>query len=297
MEARTHDELFRAAAAAIAVPLRRPETEESEDKHDTSEPETEKNFVLFENKLKKGYVKVTKVDKDYPDNKLTGAEFTIYLDKNGNGIYDKEDDTEIGKLTETKPGIYTSDELAYGEYLLKETKAPKYYLIDDNYYAFTIRVHEKVEEVSNVKAEVEELTEENKYFVNKHKDVDVYITKKDVSTGTLIPLCKIEILDENKNRIFEGTTDSKGEVWFKLQPGIYYYREYQAPPGYLIDTKPYKFEVKTDDTIVKCVMTNTRIPDTPKTGDNTNSDIAAIIFAALISACAVVLFRRRRRTA
>ena len=273
------------------------EEEQSETEQETSEQETEKNFVLFENKLKKGYVKVTKVDKDYPDNKLTGAEFTIYLDKNGNGIYDKEDDTEIGKLTETKPGIYTSDELAYGEYLLKETKAPKYYLIDDNYYAFTIRVHEKVEEVSNVKAEVEELTEENKYFVNKHKDVDVYITKKDVSTGTLIPLCKIEILDENKNRIFEGTTDSKGEVWFKLQPGIYYYREYQAPPGYLIDTKPYKFEVKTDDTIVKCVMTNTRIPDTPKTGDNTNSDIAAIIFAALISACAVVLFRRRRRTA
>ena len=273
------------------------EEEQSETEQETSEQETEKNFVLFENKLKKGYVKVTKVDKDYPDNKLTGAEFTIYLDKNGNGIYDKEDDTEIGKLTETKPGIYTSDELAYGEYLLKETKAPKYYLIDDNYYAFTIRVHEKVEEVSNVKAEVEELTEENKYFVNKHKDVDVYITKKDVSTGTLIPLCKIEILDENKNRIFEGTTDSKGEVWFKLQPGIYYYREYQAPPGYLIDTKPYKFEVKTDDTIVKCVMTNTRIPDTPKTGDNTSSELPAIGLIALISACAVVILRRKRKAA
>ena len=31
-----------------------------------------------------GDLRLTKVDKDYPDNKLTGAEFEVYRDTNGN---------------------------------------------------------------------------------------------------------------------------------------------------------------------------------------------------------------------
>ena len=40
--------------------------------------------VELENTLIRGTVQLTKVDKDYPDNKLTGAEFEIYRDSNGN---------------------------------------------------------------------------------------------------------------------------------------------------------------------------------------------------------------------
>lgn len=48
--------------------------------------------VEIENTLIRGTVQLTKVDKDYPDNKLTGAEFEIYCDTNGNQELDNEDE-------------------------------------------------------------------------------------------------------------------------------------------------------------------------------------------------------------
>lgn len=77
-----------------------------------------------------GNIHVTKVDKDYPNNKLTGAEFTVY---ETDGI------TEVGKLTEISTGEYQLDDLQYGDYLLKETKAPENYVLDEEYYEFSIR--------------------------------------------------------------------------------------------------------------------------------------------------------------
>ena len=76
-----------------------------------------------------GNVHVTKIDKDYPDNKLTGAEFTVY----------KTDKiTVVGKLTEISTSEYQLNDLQYGDYFLKETKAPKNYILDNNFYAFSI---------------------------------------------------------------------------------------------------------------------------------------------------------------
>ena len=76
-----------------------------------------------------GNVHVTKVDKDYPNKKLTGAEFTVYkTDKS----------TVVGKLTEISTGEYQLNDLQYGDYLLKETKAPKNYILVNNFYAFSI---------------------------------------------------------------------------------------------------------------------------------------------------------------
>ena len=77
-----------------------------------------------------GNIHVTKVDKDYPNNKLTGAEFTVY---ETDGI------TEVDKLTEISTGEYQLDDLQYGDYLLKETKAPENYVLDEEYYEFSIR--------------------------------------------------------------------------------------------------------------------------------------------------------------
>ena len=82
------------------------------------------------------------------------------------------------------------------------------------------------------------------------------ITKTDFSTGELIPDCGIEILDENKNVIVQGRTDEKGEVTFKRLPvGNYYYREFDAPKGYYLDTTPYAFTIG-EDGVVKAKMTN-----------------------------------------
>lgn len=80
-----------------------------------------------------GNLRLTKVDKDYPDNKLTGAEFEVYRDTNGNKELDEGDEL-LGKMEETSTGIYEMAHILYGGVFVKETKAPEGFLLDENAY-------------------------------------------------------------------------------------------------------------------------------------------------------------------
>lgn len=68
------------------------------------------------------------------------------------------------------------------------------------------------------------------------------------------------------------------------------------PDGYILDENSYPFTIKEDGEIVKCSMTNTKIPrqSTPYTGDN-GSDILAWIMIGLSLAIGSVLFIRRKK--
>lgn len=104
--------------------------------------------VEIENILIRGNVQLTKVDKDYPDNKLTGAEFTVYRDVNGNKELDDGDEL-LGKLTETAIGVYGMTDLTYGGYFVRETKAPEGFILDENAYYFAITENGKTVTVEN----------------------------------------------------------------------------------------------------------------------------------------------------
>ena len=94
----------------------------------------------FVNKVIVGNVTLTKVDEDYPENKLTGAVFTVYKS-------DKK--TVVGTMKEIETGVYQLEGLAYGEYYVQETKAPKYFVRDVNFYYFQIVNDGETVEVSN----------------------------------------------------------------------------------------------------------------------------------------------------
>ena len=47
--------------------------------------------ITFENEKIYGNITLAKIDKDYPENKLTGAIFKVYEDTNKNGTFDEED--------------------------------------------------------------------------------------------------------------------------------------------------------------------------------------------------------------
>ena len=38
--------------------------------------------------------------------------------------------------------------------------------------------------------------------------------------------------------------------------GTYYYREFKAPKGYVLDTTPHMFKISKDGQIIKAIMTN-----------------------------------------
>ncbi|MBQ7046544.1 MAG: LPXTG cell wall anchor domain-containing protein, partial [Oscillospiraceae bacterium] len=75
----------------------------------------------------------------------------------------------------------------------------------------------------------------------------------------------------------------------KLRTGEYFYREFDAPHGYILDETKYPFTIKENGEIVKCEITNTKLPQTPPhTGDISNN-IPAFVMLGLSAAIAAIL--------
>ncbi len=125
----------------------------------------------------------------------------------------------------------------------------------------------------------------------------IIITKKDISNGKVISDCEIEILDENKQVLFRGKTDKNGVVEFeKLPYGKYFYREFNAPNGYILDERQFVFEIKENGEIIKAEMTNKPVKKTPgyiTTSDNSMAYISILAVIMLISLIIIaVAFRK-----
>ena len=75
---------------------------------------------------------------------LKGAEFTIY---------EKDTGKEVTKVVTNSQGIARTGELPYGEYIVKETKAPAYYVINENEFEANIKENKEV-----VKLEVQNMS-------------------------------------------------------------------------------------------------------------------------------------------
>lgn len=104
------------------------------------------------------------------------------------------------------------------------------------------------------------------------------ITKTDVATGELIPNCGFEILDADMNVIVQGYTDENGKATFpELEYGDYFYREFDAPAGYLIDEEAYPFAIREHHEVVKAEMTNQKIIDELLEDDNLTFEDCEVI--------------------
>ena len=213
--------------------------------------------VEIENMLIRGTVQLTKVDKDYPDNKLTGAEFEIYRDLNGNKELDAEDE-KLGTLMEVSTGIYEMSELTYGGYLVKETKAPEGFYLDSNAYYFEITEHGKTVTVEN---------EAGKGFINAAQVGSLKIIKTS-SDGKVEGFSFRVTGVGGYEQVF--TTDKNGEILVEgLRIGDYTISEVSnsASQNYVLpaDKKATVFE----GAVTKVEMHN-ELRDTPKTGDDSN---------------------------
>ena len=98
-----------------------------------------------------GKVQAVKISSKDHDKLLSGAEFEIYLDVNGNQTFDPGIDTLIGKLTESETGFYEMDGLKHNGYFLFESKAPEGFQKDDRYFYFQISADGETVMVENEK--------------------------------------------------------------------------------------------------------------------------------------------------
>lgn len=241
--------------------------------------------VGFLNKPVTGSVQTTKVDAEYPDHKLTGAVFEIYLDADNDGIFNADADTLHGEMTETELGIYRLDNLHCGSYFLHEKTAPYGFLRDEGYHPFRISTHGEVVTVEN-KAGVG--------FINQPGTGSLWLTKKDVSDGKLLPGVGFRIRNEDGEIVAEGCTDENGEARFTLRVGKYTYQEFSALEGYELDDAEYPFEIKENGEIVKAVMTNEK-SWIPQTGDESHLSLwIALATAAMLGLVATGAVCRKK---
>ena len=223
-----------------------------------------------------GSISLTKVDKDYPDNKLTGAVFEVYSDTNGDGKLDK-DDTLLGTMTEMEGGIYQMKELRYGKYLVREKTAPTGYILDENVYPVSIEENGKTYTVEN---------EAGKGFLNEAQKGNLKIVK--TSSDGKVEGFSFRITGVNYDQTFK--TDRNGEISIEgLRIGEYTVSEVndKASAGYILPADK-QASVQTGATTI--VQMHNELRDTPKTGDDFNPALWVSLAAAFTIGAGVLGF-------
>lgn len=232
-----------------------------------------------------GNIRLTKVDADYPDNKLTGATFEVYKDANGDGKLDDKDEL-VGNLEETSVGIYEIQELLYGKYLVKETKAPEGFVLDEGVYSVSITEDEKTYDVEN-KAGVG--------FINQAMKGNLKIKK--TSSDGKVEGFTFRITGVNGyDSTF--TTDKNGEIFVDgLRIGEYTVSEISdnVSAGYILPADK-KITVQADSTVE--IEMHNELRDTPKTGDDCRTGlwmVLAGLSAAGIAATVIASKRKKKK--
>lgn len=238
--------------------------------------------IEIANEFVRGNITLTKVDADFPDNKLTGAIFEIYQDNNADGKLD-DGDTLIGTLTESEAGIYEMKDLHYGHYLIKETKAPEGFLLDTGVYSVFIETDGMTYSVEN-KAGVG--------FINEAMKGNLKIVK--TSSDGKVEGFSFRITGANGYDVTL-KTDENGEIFIEgLRIGEYTVSEVadevSAPYSRPADKKA---NVMTDSTTI--VEMHNVVIDTPKTGDNSKLGLWLALLGASATGIGVTVYAGVRK--
>lgn len=219
--------------------------------------------IRIENQIIKGTAETTKIDADFPENKLSGAVFEIYADVDNNGEFDAEIDQLVGEMAETEQGLYQMKDLVYGNYFLHEKESPEFFEKDDGYYPFSITENEAIVRIE---------TEAGVGFLNHAQTGSLKVVKTaddDKIEGRTFKITGTDFMGNPYEQEFQ--TDENGEINVELRVGEYTVSEVAGE-----DAK--KYILPDDQTIeIKAGETTTvkmhnklvpEVPTVPQTGDN-----------------------------
>lgn len=233
-----------------------------------------------------GGVALTKVDKDYPENKLEGAVFEVYRDSNRNQELDAEDEL-LGTMEELGGGEYTLTGLCYGGYFAKEAKAPEGFYLDESAYYFAITTDGETVTVEN---------EAGKGFVNAAQVGSLRIAKTS-SDGKLEGFSFRVTGANGYDRVFQ--TDAEGVILIEgLRIGDYTVSEVQdgSSDGYLLPAD--KTASVFEGAVTEVEMHNEKkpTPEVPQTGDSSHAALwMGLLGLSSIGAVSVLLMRKHKK--
>ena len=188
-------------------------------------------YIEIENELKKGNLKIKKIDFD-AKTPIEDTEFIIMKDEKI--IYQGKTNTD---------GIIELNDLVYGIYKIKEVMASNGYVLNEMIYE--VKIDDKNKDVY---LEIE----------NELKKGKLVIRKLDSSNGNVISNVEFVIM-KDKEVIYEGVTNEYGEIEINNLPlGIYIIKEVRASNGYILNED--EIEVSLDSEVKYIEIFN--IPDT-----------------------------------
>ena len=234
----------------------------------------------------RGGVTLTKVDKDYPENKLEGAVFEVYRDSNRNQELDAEDEL-LGTMEELGGGEYALTGLCYGGYFAKEAQAPEGFYLDENAYYFAITTDGETVTVEN---------EAGKGFVNAAQVGSLRIVKTS-SDGKLEGFSFRVTGANGYDQVFQ--TDAEGFILVEgLRIGDYTVSEVRdgSSDGYLLPAD--KTASIFEGAVTEVEMHNEKkpTPEVPQTGDSSHAALwLALLGLSGIGAAAILLMRKRKK--
>ncbi len=182
--------------------------------------------ITVENELKKGQVKVIKVDKDNNEVRLAGVKFNV-LDANGNVLETIETDSNGEALTSKYP-VRDFENLT-----LQETETEENYKLNDEKQTITLEENQ----ITTIK------------FENEKKKGQIKVIKIDQDNHEVrLEGVTFEVLDSKDNVIQEITTDENGEAITEKLPidEEYRIRETITKQEYVLSDKVEKVTLEED---------------------------------------------------
>lgn len=177
---------------------------------------------------------------------LSGAVFGIYNKKDiqANGKVLVKADTLLQEMTSDENGMATCTlDLPFGEYYVKELKAPEGFVSSDEVLEFVAEYHGQETKIVSLQA------------VKKNEPTTSEFTKVDLTTGVELEGARLKVMDKDGNVIDEWTSEKdKPHVIKRLVVGeTYTLHEEFAPYGYLKATD-VTFTVKDTAEVQKVEM-------------------------------------------
>lgn len=175
------------------------------------------------------------------------------------------------KTKEKKTAVTDSNgkikiKLTYGEWIYKETIAPKGYIRAEKFGKINVTQNgAKIQEVLW-----------NQPIVSNYE-----LTKQDTISKKALPGCEVVIKNaETGEVVFKGKTDENGKIRTKLRYGKYILEETIAPVGYIKATKTLEINVTEDGATIEQVLYNDKIQQMPKTAIPGGMLFSTLLFAS-----------------
>ena len=201
--------------------------------------------MTFTNELKKGQVRVIKVDKDNNEVKLQGVEFKVY----------DEDGNLVDTLVTDENGEATSKRLRIDkEYKVVESKTLDNYVLNETPQTVTLK-----------QDQITDLTFENeliKGFIKIIKESSEDNPCNGDTKGTKLENAKFEIYNDKDELVDTLVTDENGECTSKALPKAKYtIKEVESPNFYVLTDETFEVEIVKHQETLEVNISNT--PDKP----------------------------------